>query len=110
MYSVFNQFYLLTLLNSSHHLWQLSYIVAGVDCPISPTRSWGPGPTATPSLPPWPPPPWLTPAPDPAYWLVTVLHTNTTDWTLARNLFEPRLGRLYSIAFQRLLLFYLFLQ
>ncbi|XP_046665175.1 uncharacterized protein LOC124357422 isoform X1 [Homalodisca vitripennis] len=72
----------------------------GTDCPISPTPTFGPVPTATPSVPPWPPPPWLQPAPDPAYWLVTVLHTNSTDWSLARNVFEPRLARLYSIAFQ----------
>ncbi|XP_054265321.1 uncharacterized protein LOC128988127 [Macrosteles quadrilineatus] len=73
----------------------------GSECPIIPTPTVGPAPSATPSLPPWPPPPWLQPAPDPAYWLVTVLHTNSTDWTLARDLFEPRLARLYTIAFQR---------
>lgn len=69
----------------------------GQDCyDIHPTPTLKP-PTAP--APPWPPP--LPSIPDERYWIVTILRTQAAEFYLTPAELEPRLARLYQIAFRR---------
>lgn len=81
----------------------------GGECYISATPTYV-IPSAT-AMPPWPPPPsssappwppsFLDNTPDERYWLITILQTNTSNWDMSTEIFEPRLAKLYEMAFQR---------
>ncbi|KAI5732457.1 hypothetical protein M8J76_000425 [Diaphorina citri] len=70
----------------------------GQDCyDIHPSPTLKPPPGHI--FPPWPPP--LPSIPDERYWIVTVLKTHAAQFYLTPAEIEPRLARLYKIAFHR---------